>query len=390
VTRTVTKGAAATGRGRRTPLWARLSIMLGALLMIASGGALVAGKLLLVHYAAGVTRKGGLGTAAATDKHGGVSIDGPINLLLVGIDERDGEAAAGARADSIIVAHIPAEHDAIYLASVPRDSRVDIPAYKPTRYPGGTDKINAAFQYGYRNNGGRTGGLTLLAETVSNLSGGALKFNGAAIVNFDGFRDLVKAIGGVRMYVDEKVTSIHIGVNTRTGKEGVPYYINSDGTPAGLRPNMRPQVYEVGWHEFADWQALDYVRQRDLLANGDSDYGRQRHQQQFIKAVLSRTASTGVITNPGRVNAVLKSVGKAVSFYNNGVDIADWIFTLKDVRPAAMTMIKTNGGAFNPVRIGGVEYESLSPDSLRLFQDMAHDRVSAFLATHASWVSTDA
>jgi polyisoprenyl-teichoic acid--peptidoglycan teichoic acid transferase len=374
---------------RHGPLWARLMVVLGAFLMIASGGALVTGKFLLVHYTSGITHSGGLGDAAATDAHGGTSINGPINLLLVGIDERDGDVASGARADSIIVAHIPASHDAVYLASIPRDSRVTIPAYRPTHYAGGTDKINAAFQFGYQNNGGRAGGLTLLAETVSNLSGGSLKFNGAAIVNFDGFRDLVRAIGGVRMYVDEKVTSIHIGVNTRTGKEGVPYYINSDGTPGGLRPNMRPQVYEVGWHDFADWQALDYVRQRDLLANGDADYGRQRHQQQFIKAVLRKTASTGVITNPVKVNAVLKSVGKAVSFYNNNVDIADWIFTLKGIRPDDMTILKTNAGNFNPVQLGGVYYETLSPDSIQLLRSMAGDDAATFVASHPTWVGTD-
>jgi LCP family protein required for cell wall assembly len=360
-------------------------IGVGALLMVISGGSLVAGKLLLVHYTGGLTHDGGLGSAGVT---GGTSINGPINLLLVGIDEGSGRTD-GARADSIIVAHIPASHDAIYLASIPRDSRVTIPAHRATGYAGGTDKINGAFQAGSQNNGGRDGGLALLAETVSNLSGGSLKFNGAAIVNFDGFRGLVQAIGGVRMYVDEKVTSIHIGTNVKTGKGGVPYNINPDGTVAGLNPNMRPEVYEVGWHDFADWQALDYVRQRDLLANQDADYGRQRHQQQFLKALLNKTTSTGVITNPIKVNGVLKSVGKAVSFYNNNVDIADWIFTLKGIKPDNMTMIKTNGGAFNPVTIDNVAYETLSPDSLQLLKDMAADNMQAFVSSHQSWISTD-
>jgi polyisoprenyl-teichoic acid--peptidoglycan teichoic acid transferase len=374
----------------RAPLWARLAVAAGAFLMVISGGSLIAGKVLLVHYTSGITHGGGLGEAAATDGHGGTSIAGPINILLVGIDEGAGRSAdGGVRADSIIVAHIPASHDAVYLASVPRDSRVPIPADKATGYAGGTDKINAAFQFGYQRGGGREGGLALLAETVSDLTGGALKFNGAAIVNFDGFKDLVKAIGGVRMYVDEKVTSIHIGTNVKTGKEGVPFYINSDGRPGALRPNMRPQVYDVGWHDFSDWEALDYVRQRDLLANGDSDYGRQRHQQQFIKAVLRKTTSTGVIANPIKVNAVLKSVGKAVSFYNNNIDIADWIFTLKGVQPDNMTMIKTNGGTFNSVRINGIDYETLSPDSLQLLRSMTDDTVQTFVAGHPSWISTD-
>ena len=51
-----------------------------------------------------------------------------------------------------------------------RDLRVRIPADKTTRYGGGTDKINAAFEYGYQNGGGRDEGLALLAETVSDLT----------------------------------------------------------------------------------------------------------------------------------------------------------------------------------------------------------------------------
>ncbi|MGC9665618.1 LCP family protein [Planosporangium sp. 12N6] len=367
-----------------------MAIATGALLMVVSGSTLIAGRLLLLHYTSGITRSGGLGTAAATDKDGGTSVEGPINLLLVGVDDGTGRKASdGARADSIIVAHIPATHDAIYLASIPRDSRVPIPAYPATGFRAETNKINAAFQGGHQNGGGRDGGLALLAETISNLTDGALTFNGAAIVNFDGFKDLVQAIGGVRMYVDEKVTSIHIGTNTRTGQVGVPYYIRADGTVIGLKPDMKPQVYEVGWHDFSDWEALDYVRQRDLLELRDSDYGRQRHQQQFLKAVLHKTASSDVLTKPTKVNAVLKSLSKTVSFYNNGVDIADWIFTLKDIRPDKMTMIKTNAGTFNPKTIGGIEYEELSPDSLQLLKSMAADDVGTFLTTHQSWIATD-
>jgi LCP family protein required for cell wall assembly len=357
-------------------------IVLGSLLMVGSGGTLLGAKVLLQHYTEGVTHDGGLGAAASTAK----TIDGAINLLLVGIDERKDSPDSGARADSIIIAHIPATHDAVFLTSVPRDSRVKIPANRKTGFNGGTDKINAAFQYGSQNGGGRDGGLALLAETVSDLAGG-LKFNGAAIVNFDGFQGLVKAIGGVDMCVDEKVTSIHIGWNTKTGKEGIPYNINPDGTAGSLKPNMRAQVYEVGCRHFAAWEALDYVRQRDLLANGDADYGRQRHQQQFIKAMLKKATSTGVITNPIKINAVLSSLKQAVSFYNNNIDIADWIFTLKDIKPDQMVTLKMNKGTFNSETINGTWYELLDDDSKALLQAIANDDVAAFVAQHPDMVN---
>ena len=350
--------------------------------MLLSGGGYLLGTATLSHYGEKITHTGGLGDAGATGK----SIDGPINVLLVGTDERDDDPSGGARADSIIVAHVPASHDAVYLASIPRDTLVDIPAFSDTNYPGGQDKINAAFQFGYRNDGGRAKGLELLADTVSQVSGG-MKFNGAAIVNFDGLRSMIKAIGGVTLCVDEKVTSIHIGWNTVTGKEGVPYVLNSDGTVAYKKANYRAQVYYPGCQHLNEWQALDYARQRDLLANDDADYGRQRHQQQLIKAILAKTTSTGVITNPLKVNTVLNSLGDALSFYNNGVSLTDWIFTLKGIQPAQMTMLKTNNGTFNPETINGIWYEKLSDTSRQLLTSMTNDDVASFLAANPSWVS---
>ncbi|WP_432824813.1 LCP family protein [Dactylosporangium sp. CA-092794] len=372
-------------RGKKDPLWARLSLIFGALLLLISGGILVGGNLLLNHYGDQITHEGGLGDAAAA----GATIDGPITLLLVGIDERVNNEAMGARSDSIIIAHVPASHDAVYMMSIPRDTRVHIPANKATKYNGGTDKINAAFQFGYQNGGGRDGGLALLAETVSALAGG-MKFNGAAIVNFDGFSGLVKALGGVHMCVDEETTSIHTGWNTKTNVEGVPYNFNADGIPTTLKPNMRPQVYKVGCRDFAAWEALDYVRQRDKLANNDGDYGRQRHQQQFIKAMLKKATSTGVISNPIKVNQMLGEVGKAVSFYNNKVSLADWIFTLKGINPDGMVTLRTNNGQYNAQTVNGQSFESLDQNAQDLLKSFSDDTVAAFVAQHPEMIANDA
>ncbi|MFI5952457.1 LCP family protein [Cryptosporangium sp. NPDC051539] len=334
------------------------------------------------HYAGKITHDGGLGDAADTGK----SIDGPINLLLVGIDERSTDPTAGVRADSIIIAHINAAHDHAYLASIPRDSLVKIPPFPDTQYPGGRDKINAAFQFGFRDKGGRTKGLELLANTVSDLMGG-MKIDGAAIVNFAGLESVVTALKGVRMCVDEKVTSIHIGWDKQTGKRAAPYYINPDGTPAGRRPGVRPQVYYPGCRNFTNWQALDYARQRDLLADNDGDYGRQRHQQQLIKAIMQKATSSGVITNPVTVSKVLDSLGGAVTFYNNNVSITDWVFTLKGIKPEQLTMIKTNGGKFNAETVDGIWYEKLSDTSLEMLQAIKNDTVDQFVAANPTWVS---
>jgi LCP family protein required for cell wall assembly len=351
------------------------------LLLTISGTAIIGGRYLLIRYSRALHLENLLGDAAATDGSGHGSIDGPINVLLVGLDERPGENAGGVRADSVIIVHIPAGHSEAFLISVPRDTLVRVPPYPKTGYPGGSDKVNAAFQYGFQNAGGRAGGFELLAMTVKQLTG--VSFNGGAIVNFAGFQSLVTALGGVHMCVDETVVSVHIGSDA-DGKFQAPYEITDEG-PVPVS-GVKPQVYQPGCQHLAGWQALDYVRQRELIPDGD--YGRQRHQQQFLKAVLKQVTSSGVMSNPVKLDAVLRAAGPALTFDRGGVPIGSWLFTLKGVRANKTVLIKTNGGAFNTSDVSGQSVEVLSELSLALFQHIRRDRVGAFAAAHPDWVAT--
>jgi polyisoprenyl-teichoic acid--peptidoglycan teichoic acid transferase len=376
----------------RTPLWARALIALGVLLMVGSLTGLVAGKLLLDRYTGSVHQEHLLGGAQATAPASGAgggepvpaSIDGPLNVLLVGIDERTNAPADGARADSIIILHVPADHESAYLISVPRDSRVHIPAYPKTGYRGGTDKINAAFAYGWLNGGGRQGGFELLALTLKELTG--ISFNAGAIINFDGFTSVVDALGGVDMCVDEKTTSVHVGWDAN-GKETPPYdIVPPDYTPRKIY-GVRPQVYEVGCQHMAGWEALDYVRQRELLPDGD--YGRERHQQQFLKAVAKKLTSIGVLANPLRLDSVLRSAANTLTFDGGGYSVTDWLFNLKAISPGNIVMLKTNGGQFNSEYIGGQAFEILDDTSLQLLQAARDDTVDQFVVQHPDWVAGD-
>lgn len=367
----------------RDPLWARLLVAFGALLMLISGTALVGGQYLLTRYTSNIKQENLLGGAAAIDGQGPatsrhVSIDGPINLLLVGIDERADDPAGGARSDSIIIVHVPATHDRAYLVSIPRDSLVDIPAYPRTGYSGGRDKINSAFEFGYQNSGGRAGGFELLALTIKQLTG--ISFNGGAIVNFGGFQSLVAAMGGVTLCVDEKTTSIHIGTDAN-GKVTLPFTQTQSGELIPVR-GVTPQVYQPGCQHMEAWQALDYVRQRELIPDGD--YGRQRHQQQFLRAIFKQATSAGVLTNPIKLDSVLRAAGQALTFDGGGVSIDDWIFTLKGV--GNVVLVKTNGGNFNSEQFGDESVEILNDLSTQLLQSVRDDTVADFVAAHPDWV----
>jgi polyisoprenyl-teichoic acid--peptidoglycan teichoic acid transferase len=369
-------------RPARGPVWARVLVVVGALLMMGSGTAIIGGRYLIGRYADAVDQRR-FGGAAAEPR---VDIKGEVNMLLVGIDERP-DSQEGTRADSIIVLHIPASHDRAYLISIPRDTYVQIPKYNngAVKFDGSREKINAAFQYG----GGPAGnGFDLLAETVHLLTG--VKFSGGAVVNFSGFRDIVDALGGVTMYVDEKVTSIHLGRDA-SGKVVYPAFdINSDGTVGRQRPGIKPIVYEVGTHKFTGWQALDYCRQRDLLANGDGDYGRQRHQQQFLRAMIKEVTNKGLAKDPLKLDSVLRKTAKAFTFYGQGIKLEDWAFAFRDLDPGQITMVKTNGGKFASANVGGIgSVEVFTEESQKLFADLRRGAIDEFLAAHPDWVSAD-
>src|SRR5206468_5765847 len=140
---------------------------------------LVGGQALLARYSGAVHQEGILGSAGTA---GHTRLTGPLNILLVGVDQRPDDSEP-IRSDSIIIAHVDAAHDQAYLVSIPRDLVVEIPPYPKAGYRGGRDKINAAFAYGSQNGQGRRGGFELLGLTIRRNFDG-ITFEAGAIVDF--------------------------------------------------------------------------------------------------------------------------------------------------------------------------------------------------------------
>ncbi len=367
-------------------MWARLCVWFGAVLMVGSGLLLIGGRMVTAAANSGVNQRDLLGPAGARAHEQHVSINGAKTILLVGLDARPGQdPAALVRADSIMLLHVNAAHDRAYLVSLPRDTYVHIPAYPATQFAGRDDKMNAAFAFGNWHGGGIAGGVQLLATTIQSITG--IVPNAAMVIDFTGFRKLVGVLGGVDMCVDEKTTSIHIGV-TADGRMTAPYHINSDGTVGARIRGVTPMVYQKGCQHLEAWQALDYVRQRDLLANHDYDYGRQRHQQQFIKAIFRKVFSAGTLTNFGKLNQVLAATRDAMTMDTQGISPVDWVYAMRGISPGSVVTIKTNGGTFNPRKINGIDYEVLSDASMRLLRAVRDDTVDEFIAQYPGWVST--
>ncbi len=267
---------------RGVPRWAQLCTIFGVVLMMLSGTSLVGAEALMARYEGAVGKADLFGDQAAGATERKSDIKGPLNILLVGIDPRN--ETTPPLADAIMVLHVPEEMDRAYLFSLPRDLYVQIPPFRKSGFNGKTSKLNDAMSFGSRvpgENPDPARGFELLATTVQNVTG-IKRFDAGAIINFSGFQKIVDAMGGVTMNIEREVRSRH---REPDGK-------HRQGRPGGGGYIGPQAVYPKGKQHLKGWQALDYVRQR-YAENGvpDGDYGRQRHQQQFVKAMAARRSA---------------------------------------------------------------------------------------------------
>ncbi|WP_106320988.1 LCP family protein [Actinoplanes italicus] len=357
--------------------------------MVASGGTLVTGQTLIAKYTGGITDEGLLeGDAAQAASKKKEEIKGPLTLLLVGIDPRKAETPP--LSDSILIAHIPADMSTAYLFSMPRDLYVDIPADSKSGVRAHRGKINSAMALGSQVNGkiDVTNGFKVLSKTVRNYTG-IEQFDAAAIINFGGFKDMVEALGGVSMVIDMDVKSEHL---TPEGKQR-PRKSSCPVTSKCDHPYTGPQAYYKKSSKpvrLQPWQALDYVRQRYPNAGVPmSDYDRQRHQQQFIKAMAKEALTKGVITDVGKMTKILDAAGKSLTFAGGGNSPIEWALALKDVNVDDMVTIKLpGGGKFENGKYLGEEFLPAATAE-NFFTAVKQDKVAQFLIDNPGIVNMD-
>ena len=207
--------------------------------------------------------------------------DGSVNLLVVGSDTRQGLRdggfgdAGGQRSDVLILVHlVPAARHATVL-SIPRD------LYVPVAGTGGSAKINSAFNHGPGQ----------LVQTIQQSFG--ISIHHYLLVNFDGFREVVDALGGVSLYFPRPVRDDNNGHNE-----------------SGLN------VSRTGCQRLRGNQALALARSRYFQYqdkagrwHGDpgTDLGRIRRQQTMLRALATKALGRN-LANPVRANALVGSV----------------------------------------------------------------------------------
>jgi LCP family protein required for cell wall assembly len=366
-------------RRRKLPLWTKLVTTFGLVLAIIGGGGLFATKYFLSQLTSNIQTTSSVldaaGGAGSTTTGKGKMPDGAMNILMLGLDTRTGWDKSGeeSRSDTMMVLHITASHDQAYMLSIPRDTIAHIPADSSMNFGGTTTKINAAYMYGSRDKRGWQGGAKLATKTVNELTG--IKFDGVVIIDFNGFKGILEAMGGVYMCVDKDMWSSHYLVVD--GK--VKYAEGADPTS----PPKNALWFKKGCRNMQPWEALEFSRLRHS-ANGD--YDRQRHQQQLLRAMMKKATSAGIVSNPNRVSKILAAAGTSLKMDTHGVPVTDFIFGMKGLAAGDLIPIKTNGGTFASVGGG----EGVNEATQGLFKATAADRLPEFLGRHPEMLISDA
>ena len=138
-------------------------------------------------------------------------IPGRTNVLVTGIDYTE-PGSAVARTDAIMMTTFVPYKPYIGILSVPRDLWVVIPGI-------GENRINTAHFYAESSQSGS--GPQALIQTI-NLNFG-VKFNYYIRIHFDGFRDVVDALGGVDIYFKEPKAGYPAGWQHLTGRKALAF-----------------------------------------------------------------------------------------------------------------------------------------------------------------------
>lgn len=236
-----------------------------------------------------------LGSLSVTD-----SPSDPFYMLLIGIDKSEARESSGTfggsfRTDSMMLARIDPQDKEVTLISIPRDTKIDLVNEK-TGQDYGTQKINAAYAFG---------GASLAVDTVSKLAG--VPISHYAEIDFDGFKAVVDALGGVDV--------------------NVPIEIDDDKAGGHL---------DAGEQTLNGEQALILCRSRhtyDDLTDGDAM--RAANQRLVLSAIMDKIMSSDVATLTNTVNtlaqyittdySVAGIVGLAQSMV--GIDVKSNVYT---------------------------------------------------------------
>ncbi|WP_226536287.1 LCP family protein [Fictibacillus halophilus] len=224
----------------------------------------------------------------------------PISILLLGVDEREGDSG---RSDTMMIIAVDPKEDKMLMFNIPRDTRTKIIG------KGYEDKINHAYAFG---------GTQMAMDTAEDFLDTSIDYY--VKVNMESFRDIVNAVGGVE--VDN------------------PFAFSDGG-----------YTFPAGKQELNGKEALAYSRMRYKDPKGD--LGRNDRQRQVITSIIDKGARVSSITKFDNILDILSENVKTNMTFQEMKDIQK---NYKSARHnIESTEIKSSGEMINGTYYGIVD-----------------------------------
>jgi LCP family protein required for cell wall assembly len=299
-----------------------------------------------------------IGTQSAEDKRKWPAPSGPINILVMGSDNRDAPGdhvdnltGIGQRSDTTILLHLSADRSRAYGVSIPRDSVVD----RPSCLDNAGKQISDAVTGTMWNEAFNVGGPACTIRQFISLT--HVPVSHWIVVDFAGFKSMVDALGGVEVCLPH-------AVDDPIGRITLP----------------------AGTHKFSGDQALDYVRERHDLGNG-SDIGRMKRQQAFIASMAHQAINANMLARPFSmlrfldaatksihldegIGSLAKIAGLGYKFRNIGLDKIQFVTTPWEVDPS------------DPNRVVWAPEATTLWDDIRLDKPLPRSLLSGSVSAH--------
>lgn len=221
----------------------------------------------------------------------------PISFLLLGQDTRDGsgnEALSGGtaadagshNADTSMVVQISADRSYINLVSIPRDSLVDVPSCQT---PKGTIPaqygvmFNSIFSTAWDAGDGLPSAASCTLNAVNALTG--LDLQQFVIVDFQGLKDMIDAVGGVDVCV-----------------------------PVDTQDSFTELDLKKGLQHLDGLHATMYARMRHGTGTDGTDVMRTTRQQYLVKQLMNEALSKNLFTQTGQLYQLAKAALGSLNF----------------------------------------------------------------------------
>lgn len=236
----------------------------------------------------------------------------PMTFLLTGVDHRAGSGGS-MNADVLMLVALNPQTRSATILSIPRDMEL-----KPKEFGLSSQKINYYYAYYYNQNKD-----TAISKTKALFSRMFdLPIDYMAVVDFDGFRDVVDALNGVKVDVDMDMR----------------YIDDEDGTNINLKKGLQTLNGK---------QTLDFLRYRKSNRGTaeSSDIARNQRQQQVLNELLNKMTSFSGIAQWGDV---LEIAGRSVKTDIPADQLRNFVLNFSKLKPSSIDFIHLNGDWISP------------------------------------------